>query len=228
MTTLGAPPWTDRRAAGLALARALLLETSIPLPRAVIGLPRGGVVVAAPVAAVLGAPLHSWAVRKLALPEAPELAIGAVAAGAGGPVVIWTSPERLPPSLSPKQRQALVQEQWQELRRRRDLYHDPEPARLVGRWLVVVDDGIATGLTMRAALASLREQRPRGLILAVPVADRQVIAELKPLVERILVLHPVDRLRAVGSHYGSFDPVEDQEVLAELASQRRRPRDLLP
>jgi len=184
--------------------------------------------VAAPVAEALGAPLHCWAVRKLALPEHPEVAIGAVGAGAGGPVVIWDSPERLPPTLSTVQRVGLVREQWIELCRRQKLYGDPQGEALAGRWLVVVDDGIATGLTMRAALASLREQRPRGLVLAVPVADRRVIGDLSPLVERLVVLHPVSRLLAVGSHYRQFDAVEDQEVLAALAPLRRRRQDPLP
>ena len=228
MTTLGAAPWTDRRAAGQALAMQLLLEEPIPRPRAVIALPRGGVVVAAPVAEALGAPLYSWAVRKLALPSHPEVAIGALAAGASGPVVIWDSPERLPPSLGTAQRMELVREQWRELCRRQQLYGDPQGQALAGQWLVVVDDGIATGLTMRAALASLREQRPRGLLLAVPVADRRVIADLTPLVERLLVLRPVSRLLAVGSHYRQFNAVEDENVLAELAPLRRRRHDPLP
>ena len=222
------PCWADRRTAGLALARQLLSLAPIPSPRMVLGLPRGGVIVAAPVAEALQSPLHSWAVRKLALPEAPEVAIGAVAAGLAGPVVIWDSPERLPLSLRRADRVALVEQQWQELQRRQRVYGDPPAASLRDRWLVVVDDGIATGLTMRAALASLRELRPQGLVLAVPVADRQVIHDLRPLVEILVVLDPIASLRAVGNHYRQFDAVDDQELLNVLAAARRRLQGAIP
>lgn len=222
------PPWADRRQAGEALARQLLREEPIPAPRLVLGLPRGGVVVAAPLATALGAPLQSWAVRKIALPQTPEVAIGAVAAGSSGPVVIWDAPERLPSGLSRADRFALVREPWQELLRRQHLYGDPEPAVLTDHWLVVVDDGIATGLTIRAALSALRDRRPRGIVLAVPVADRQVMTELRPLIERMVVLHPVVGLRAVGDHYHHFEPVDDQQVLATLAAARRRQVQAIP
>lgn len=222
------PLWPDRQSAGLALARHLLTMEPIPHPRIVLGLPRGGVIVAAPVSESLRSPLHSWAVRKIALPQAPEVAIGAVAAGPGGPVVIWESPERLPASLTRAARLALLAEQWQELQRRQRLYGDPAPNELADHWLVVVDDGIATGLSIRAALSSLRELRPRGLVLAVPVADRRVMEDLRPLVERMVVLHPVSTLQAVGCHYGHFEAVEDQQVLATLATARRRHAGAIP
>ena len=222
------PPWADRRQAGEALATHLLRQVPIPEPRLGLGLPRGGVVVAAPLAAALGAPLLSWAVRKIVLPEAPEVAIGAVAAGVSGPMVIWDAPERLPAGLSRADRLALVREPWQELLRRQHLYGDPEPAALTDHWLVVVDDGIATGLTIRAALGALRDRRPRGMVLAVPVADRQVMTELRPLIERMVVLHPVVGLRAVGDHYRHFEPVEDQQVLATLAAARRHQAQAIP
>ncbi|MFM8525755.1 MAG: phosphoribosyltransferase [Cyanobacteriota bacterium] len=222
------PPWADRQTAGRALARQLLTLAPIPIPRLVLGLPRGGVIVAAPVALALQAPLHSWAVRKLALPEAPEVAIGAVAAGLACPVVIWESPERLPPMLRAADRAALLDQQWRELQRRQRLYGDPPPASLRDQALVVVDDGIATGLTVRAALASLRELGPRLLMLAVPVADRRVMDELRPLVDTLVVLHPVASLRAVGGPYRRFEAVEDQEVLRTLAAVGRRHQKVIP
>lgn len=222
------PLWPDRRAAGEALAAQLLKMPPIPMPRVVLGLPRGGVVVAAPLAAAMAAPLCSWAVRKIALPETPEVAIGAVAAGADGPLMVWESPQSLPADLSSAQRLALAAEQWQELQRRQRLYGDPERGALADHWLVVVDDGIATGLTVRAALHSLRELDPRGLVLAVPVADRRVMADLRPLTERMLVLHPVDGLRSVGAYYDHFEPVNDQQVLATLAAARRRQDEAIP
>lgn len=222
------PLWSDRRAAGEALAAQLIRRPPIPEPRLVLGLPRGGVVVAAPLAAALAAPLWSWAVRKIALPEAPEVAIGAVAAGADGPLLVWESLELLPAGLDRAERVALSGEQWQELLRRQQLYGDPDRCALADHWLVVVDDGIATGLTIRAALSSLRERRPRGLVLAVPVADRRVMADLRPLTEQMLVLHPVDGLRSVGAYYDHFEPVDDQEVLATLAAARWRQAEAIP
>ncbi|MEY3735189.1 MAG: hypothetical protein RLZZ624_247, partial [Cyanobacteriota bacterium] len=118
--------------------------------------------------------------------------------------------------------------QWQELQRRQRLYGDPDRGALVDHWLVVVDDGIATGLTVRAALCSLRQLGPRGLVLAVPVADRRVIADLRPLTERMLVLHPVEGLRSVGAYFDHFEPVNDQQVLATLAAARRRQAEAIP
>jgi hypothetical protein len=111
--------------------------------------------------------------------------------------------------------------QRQELERRRQLFGDPDPASLRGRPLRVVDDGVATGMTLRAALISLRRWGPASLQLAVPVADRQVLSTLAPLVERCTVLAVVSQLEAVGSWYRCFEQLCDAEVLALLAAARR-------
>lgn len=211
-SALQQPLWRDREQAGAALAA--LLTAWHGDPRAVvIGLPRGGVVVAARVAAALGLPLASWAVRKLSHPDAPELAVGAIAPGG---VLLWDEPYLRQLHLDPQLRRRLVAEQDRELQRRQHLYGDPAPASLCGRTLLVVDDGIATGLTVRAALQSLRQTRPERLVLAVPVLDRRLAARLRPLVDQLVALAEVDDLRAVGKWYERFEPVPDAEVMGLL------------
>ena len=210
------PLWSDRRQAGEALAGALLTWRGDP-SAVVIGLPRGGVVVAAAVAEALQLPLASWAVRKLAHPQAPEVAVGAIAPGG---VLLWDEPYLRQLHLDPQLRRHLVAAQDRELHRRQRLYGDPPPASLRGRSLLVVDDGIATGLTVRAALQSLRQARPVRLVLAVPVLDVRLLDKLSPLVDQLVALAAVPSLQAVGVWYERFEPVEDGEVLAVLASGR--------
>lgn len=215
-SVLQPPLWRDRDQAGDALAA--LLTAWHGDPRAVvIGLPRGGVVVAARVAAALGLPLASWAVRKLTHPDAPELAVGAIAPGG---ILLWDEPYLRQLHLDPELRRRLVGEQDRELRRRQQLYGDPAAASLRDRPLLVVDDGIATGLTVRAALQSLRQARPARLALAVPVLDRRLVGRLRSLVDELVTLAEVDDLRAVGYWYRRFEPVADAEVLGLLAAAR--------
>lgn len=183
-----------------------------------LGLPRGGVPVAAAVAQALRLPLTTWAVRKLAHPAAPEYAIGALAPL---DVVLWDEPAVQRSGLSLDQRQLLLEQQSQELNRRQRLFGDPAPERLQGRHLLVIDDGIATGLTVRAALTSLRRTAPASLLLAVPVVDRRVLPLLQPLVEELVALAVVDHLRAVGEWFDHFEQLGDQQVLALLAQHGR-------
>ena len=212
------PPWADRRQAGEALATHLLRQVPIPEPRLVLGLPRGGVVVAAPLAAALGAPLLSWAVRKIVLPEAPEVAIGAVAAGG---VVVWREgPQGTLAALA--RRRGWLATAERELQRRQQRFADPTPTQLEGRHLIVVDDGIATGMSVRAALESLRRTRPASLTLAVPVVDTGVAFELRRLVDRLEALATVPQLQAVGLWYERFDQLDDEAVLALLEAARCR------
>lgn len=210
--------WPDRHQAGVALAARLMSWQGVPRAL-VVGLPRGGVVVAAAVAETLQLPLATWAVRKLAHPAEPEVAVGAVAPG---DVLLWDEPDLPRLHLDGALRRRIVATQAQELRRRQRLYGDPAPAELRGRPLLVVDDGVATGLTVRAALASLRRCDPARLVLAVPVIDRQVADRLRPLVDDLVTLAAVERLTAVGAWFGRFDPVEDREVLALLGRGIRR------
>jgi len=210
------PLWRDRRQAGAELALELQAWHADP-QAVVIGLPRGGVVVAAAVAQALDLPLASWAVRKLAQPTAPEVAVGAIAPGG---VLLWDEPYLRQLHLDPLLRRRLVAEQDQELRRRQRLYGDPPAGALRDRHLLVVDDGVATGLTVRAALLSLRQVRPARLALAVPVVDERLMGWLRSLVDELVVLTPVPSLEAVGLWYERFEAVADAEVIGLLAEAR--------
>jgi len=212
-----APLWRDRREAGRQLARSLTAWRGHP-QALVIGLPRGGVAVAAEVAEQLHLPLASWAVRKLAHPAAPEVAVGAIAPGG---VLIWDEPYLRQLHLDPLLRRQLVAQQDDELRRRQRLFGDPLPSSLRGRPLLVVDDGVATGLTVRAALESLRQAKPAHLLLAVPVIDQLVAARLRPLVDELVALAEVDGLMAVGSWYERFEQLDDAQVKALMDAGRR-------
>ena len=205
----GTALWPDRAAAGRALAQRLTAWRQRP-DALVLGLPRGGVVVAAEVARALDLPLASWAVRKLAQPRAPELALGAIAPGG---VLIWDEAIATSQGLTPSLQQRIVAEQSRELERRQRLYGDPEAALLRDRPLLVVDDGVATGLTVRAALQSLRQVGPSRLVLAVPVIDRSVASRLRRDLDQLVALAEVDELWAVGAWYERFAPVEDKQVL---------------
>lgn len=174
---------------------------------------------AAAIADRLELPLATWAVRKLAHPAAPEYAIGALAPLG---VVLWDSQAVGLAGLDPAQQEQLLDQQRQELQRRQRHFADPDPALLRGRHLLVIDDGIATGYTVRAALQSLRRAAPASLVLAVPVLDRRVLPLLEPLVDQLVALAVVDHLRAVGEWYEHFEQLEDQQVLA-LLGQHARP-----
>ena len=202
------PIWPDRRHAGRALAQQLSNWHGRP-HALVVGLPRGGIVVAAEVARQLRLPLASWAVRKLAHP------LGAMAPGG---VLIWDEDNARAYGLDSSQRQRLELEQRQELERRQQLYGDPPLAALRHRPLLVVDDGVATGLTVRAAVQSLRQAEPKALVLAVPVIDRRVAAAIRPQLDGLVALAEVDDLWAVGAWYQRFEPVSDREVLRLMAA----------
>jgi putative phosphoribosyl transferase len=209
------PLWHDRRQAGLALAGEC---GHLRPPALLLALPRGGVAVAAAMADALVLPLATWCVRKVADPSNPELAIGAVAQGG---VTVWRNGGAASQHEAAAHRGGWLRTERLELKRRQLLFGDPDPASLRGRSLVVVDDGVATGMTLRAALISLRRCAPFSLQLAVPVADRQVLAELAPLVEGITVLAAVSNLEAVGIWYRNFEQLADAEVLGLLAEARR-------
>jgi putative phosphoribosyl transferase len=213
------PLWRSRQEAGAALADRLRAQDWPKGETVLLALPRGGVPVGAEVARRLGLPLATWSVRKVADPSWPELAIGAVAAGG---VMVWRdggeraahNQERL------ARQQGWLQEEERELARRQALFGDPDPHHLQGRHLVVIDDGIATGMTVRAALLSLKRLQPASLTLAVPVVDREVAEELAPLVNRLEALALVDDLRAVGLWYEDFNQLSDGEVIALLGQNR--------
>ncbi|MFH8349181.1 phosphoribosyltransferase [Streptomyces sp. NPDC018045] len=180
----------------------------------VLALPRGGVPVAAEVAQEFRAPLDVLVVRKIGVPGSPETGIGAIV-DEEQPVFdhralrfLGLAEDRLAPS---------VARERAELHRREDLYRAgrPEP-RVTGRTVLLVDDGLATGLTALAALRHLRRRRPAHLALAAPVGSRTAVAELSEEADRVFVLRRPDHFRAVGEWYDDFDQVGDDEVIAVL------------
>lgn len=213
------PLWANRHQAGLELARACGRLRNPVLPVTLVALPRGGVPVAAAMASELGCSLATWSVRKVADPAIPEVAIGAVAPGG---VAVWRNGGAARSHESAARRRGWLAEQEAELGRRQRLFGDPPPEQLCGRHLVVVDDGIATGMTVEAALRSLRRLAPARLELAVPVLDRRVADWLSALVDRLTVLAPVDDLTAVGLWYSQFEQLSDAQVLELLARVRAR------
>jgi putative phosphoribosyl transferase len=209
------PLWSNRKEAGTALAARFHAWDKPQAQTLLLALPRGGVPVAAAMADALGWPLATWSVRKVADPAWPELAIGAIAAGG---VVVWRDGGQRSGRDREEQarRHGWLRLEEEELARRQARFADPNPQTLRQRHLVVVDDGIATGMTVRAALLSLRRCDPASLTLAVPVVDREVVGDLRKLVDRLEALAVVGDLRAVGLWYVSFEQMTDQQVLALL------------
>lgn len=222
----------DRADAGLQLAQRLrdhLKDQHLPrtTPSAapsplVLGLPRGGVVVAAQIARELDCPLDVLVVRKIGAPHQPELAIGAVTDGERPHYVLN---QELIDSLGVSQVyvNAEVAQQFVEVQRRLAHYRGGRPPEQVaGRIVIVVDDGIATGATVRAGLTTLRRLAPARLILAVPVAAPESLDQLRPLVDEIVCLHSPMSFMAVGRYYADFDQTSDEEVIALLEDAAAR------
>lgn len=211
--------FADRRSAGVALAAALRAARLTP-PLTILALPRGGVPVAYEVARALEAPLDVLPVRKIGMPGQPELAIGAIAAGG---VVIQDPMMAADLDEAGVDFEQLVGEERAELMRRERLYGG-NAARLplAGRVVILVDDGLATGLTMLAAVHAARSANAIRIVVAVPVASREACALLaRESVELIALITP-DELRAVGEWYDHFEQVEDEEVLTLLTRARTR------
>lgn len=206
--------FTDRQDAGRQLARRLLHlrdKTGI-----VLGIPRGGVAVAHPVAQALGWPLDVVIARKVGAPFNPELALAAVAPND----ILLVNQELLQRvGIRPDELEPAVAAQRAEMDRRLRLYRGNRPGpELRNRIALVVDDGLATGLTVAAAIRSVRCDRPASVILAVPVASRDALATLAPLVDELVCLIAPPHFRAVGQFYDNFSQVTDQEVLRLLGS----------
>jgi putative phosphoribosyl transferase len=208
-------PYADRAAAGRVLADELGEVAGSVL---VLGLARGGVPVAAPVADALGAPLDVLIVRKLGLPEQPELAMGAIA-GVGG----YTHTVRNEPVLAEAGEHALadvLEEETRELRRREHAYRGDRPAIDVrGKVVILVDDGLATGSTMRAAVAAVRRQHPERVIVAIPVGGSDGCRRLERDADEVVCVWKPLYYTAVGQAYRDFSPVEDEEVRRILAER---------
>lgn len=202
----------DRRDAGRQLARHLAhLRGQAGI---VLGIPRGGVVVARPVADALGWPLDVVIARKVGAPFHPELALGAVAPG---DVLVINEAVAAEFDLTPEDIAPQVAAQRAEIERRLGLYRGNRPAPDVhGKTLVVVDDGIATGMTVAAAIQSLRRQEPKAIVLAAPVASPEAMDQIRPLVDAAVCLLEPWSFRAVGEFYEDFTQVTDDEVIRLL------------
>jgi len=209
----------DREEAGRRLAQRLAGHRGRDV--VVLALPRGGVPVAAEIARALGAPLDLLFVRKIGLPWQPELAYAAVVDGNPPEVVVNEDVARLEP-LGETALAAATADEVAEIERRRRLYlAGRAPLDVTGRHVIVVDDGLATGTTARAALQGLRRRAPAHLVLAVPVAPVDTVAALEPLVDELVVLDTPDPFRAIGLHYVDFHQLEDDEVLGILKTFTR-------
>lgn len=214
----GPLPFASRASAGALLARRLEHHAGPNL--LVLGIPRGGVPVAAAIADALGGELDVAVARKLGAPDQPELAIGAVTAD--GTTHLNTDLVRhlgiTTDYLARVQRDELV-----EARRREARYRGGRPRpRIAGRPVVVVDDGLATGATVWAAVEAVRRQRPARLVVAVPVGSREACEALRAVADEVVCLAQPEPFGGVGLHYASFPQLEDDEVMQLLADAAER------
>ena len=209
----------DRAAGGAALARLL---TPHYKGRSVVvyALPRGGVPVAAPIARALYAPLELIITRKIGHPRDPEYALGALTEDGE---VLWETPDR--EGVDEWWLASVIDVEKEETARRRNLYMGGnERQRATGKIAIIVDDGAATGLTMRAALRSLRKENPKELVVALPVAPHSVVEALKKEADNVVVAEDVTgEFRAVGLFYNNFAQVSDMEVMAFFGRNPIRP-----
>ena len=206
--------FASREDAGRQLARrlaAMAIENPV-----VLALPRGGVPVAAEVAKALNAPLDLVLVRKISTPGQPELAAAAIVDGAA-PVLVENERVMRMLGLSSKDIGELVRPALAEIERRRRRYLGGRaPVDITGKTAIVVDDGIATGTTAKAALKALKSRHPKSLILAVPVASPEALAELRGEADHIVSLLAPPGFYAIGPYYGDFHQLTDEEVMAAL------------
>ena len=217
---MGSRRFADRRAAGRALGERL--TGSVSGDAVVLGLPRGGVVVAAEVASVLDAPLDVLVVRKLGLPWQPELAMGAIAGVGDAVETVRVESVLAAVDVPPAAFEEVRQRELTELQRREAAYRGGRPpVPLAGRPVIVVDDGLATGATMRAAVLALRRQAPLGITVAVPVGSPRACDALAADVDDMLCLLAPQSFRAVGQAYTDFAETTDEEVRAALDGARR-------
>jgi putative phosphoribosyl transferase len=207
----------DRADAGRQLA-AKLSRYAHPDTR-VLALPRGGVPVALEVARALRAPLDVFIVRKLGAPGREELALGAIASG-GVCVVNEETVGML--EVDREQIDAIVRREARELQRREQVYRGGLPAHdVAGRTVILVDDGLATGASMYAAILALRRRTPRSIVVAIPVAPPDTVAALRRHVDDIVVVATPQPFRGVGAWYADFRQVDDDEVRSLLLESVR-------
>jgi putative phosphoribosyl transferase len=200
--------YTDRHEAGAALARHL--KHLQGRDAVVLALPRGGVPVGYQVARALGAPLDVFVVRKLGLPGQPEFAMGAIASGG---IRVLDDEVVGAFGVSPEAIDAVTRVEQAELERRERAYRDGRaPVSIEDRIAILVDDGLATGSTMRAAVAAVRRLRPARIVVAVPVGARDSCDELRAAADEVVCLFTPEPFRAVGLWYADFAETTDAQV----------------
>ncbi|MCK9518733.1 MAG: phosphoribosyltransferase [Dehalococcoidia bacterium] len=211
-------PYRDRTEGGQVLAAALLRHDIGPRP-IVLALPRGGVPVGYEVAKALGAPLDVFVVRKLGTPGHEELAMGAIATGG-----VRVLNEEVSRFVHPSEIEEVTAREEAELARREREYREGRPPLPVeGRDAILVDDGLATGASMRAAVLALRELRPARIVVAVPVASRESCEEFAEMVDLVVCPLMPEPFYAVGLWYERFPATKDDEVRELLAAANRQP-----
>lgn len=204
-------PFKNRADAGNKLAKALAgYKAERPV---ILALPRGGVPVAAEVAAALDAPLDLILVRKIGVPFQPELAMGAVVDGSA-PIVVRNEDVIKLAGIDESDFKAVGDSELAEIERRRRRYlGNRDRVEVDGRTVIVIDDGIATGATTRAALRATRTRNPKKLVLAVPVAPTESLAELRADADDVICLEDHEFFGAIGAYYSDFRQISDQEVI---------------
>ena len=208
-------PFSNRTEAGRELAKALAFyKEQHPV---ILALPRGGVLVAAEIATALEAPLDLVLVRKIGVPFQPELAMGAVVDGQE-PLVVRNEQVIRMAEIKESEFDAIRDRELEEIERRRKLYLENRPhSEVTGQTVIIVDDGIATGATIRVALRAIRMRKPRRLILAAPVAPTQSLDELRTEADEIVCLEDYEDFGAIGLYYSDFRQISDAEVIKLLA-----------
>jgi predicted phosphoribosyltransferase len=216
-------PFRNRIEAGSELARALSrYRDQDPV---VLALPRGGVPVAAEIARALDAPLDLVIARKIGVPMQPELAMGAVVDG-DTPIVVRNEDVIGMAGVDESEFQVVCRDELAEIKRRRQRYlGDRRPVAIAGKTAIVVDDGIATGATVRAALRATRLRKPRQLVLATPVAPTDTLRALRSDVDDLVCLESHEFFGSIGAYYADFRQVGDDEVISLLASSGRARRE---
>lgn len=205
----------DRREAGRHLAAALGEVASRPMPL-VLGLPRGGVPVAYEVARALDAPLDVFVVRKLGVPGHEELAMGAIASG-GIQVLHQQTIRDL--GVTATEVASAVKSEERELERRERAYRDGRPAPVLrGRTVILVDDGLATGASMSAAVSAVRQQQPSSVVVAVPVAASSTCEAMRRIADLCVCAETPEPFYGVGQWYADFSQTTDDEVRALLTA----------